>query len=237
MSIKEEDKEFLRRYFADRFVHPVNMLLFSQAASALPIPVEHACHWCREAESMATELVDLSDRLNLEIYDFITDAELASSLGIDKIPALIVRGEKDYGIRFFGVPAGYEFTTLIEDLVDVSNGTAELSNKSIERFAALSTDVHLQVFVSPTCPYCPRAVRLAHQMAIMSDRITADMIEIQEFPHLAQQYMVKGVPKTVINGTQSVEGAVPESLLLLHILNATGDITEEEQSQFALYGP
>src|SRR5690606_36762162 len=75
-------------------------------------------------------------------------------------------------------------------------------------------DVHLQVFVTPTCPYCPRAVVLAHAMAIASDRVRADMVEATEFPHLSMKYNVMGVPRTVINDREFVEGAVPEYMLV-----------------------
>ena len=74
--------------------------------------------------------------------------------------------------------------------------------------------IHLQVFVSPTCPYCPGAVILAHQMAYYSKNVTADMIELTEFPHLAQKYAVQGVPRTVINEVAFTDGAVPDIVLI-----------------------
>lgn len=55
---------------------------------------------------------------------------------------------------------------------------------------------------------------LAHQLAIESDLITADMVEATEFPHLANKYQVMGVPRTVINETIQIEGAVPEPRLM-----------------------
>jgi alkyl hydroperoxide reductase subunit AhpF len=72
----------------------------------------------------------------------------------------------------------------------------------------------MQVFVTPTCPYCPQAVVLAHKMAAASPLVRADMVEAQEFPHLATKYQVMGVPRTVINETTHVEGAAPESMVL-----------------------
>jgi hypothetical protein len=50
--------------------------------------------------------------------------------------------------------------------------------------------------------------------------ITADAVEVSEFPQLAQKYRVMGVPKTVINESQSIEGAGPESALLQKMLEA-----------------
>lgn len=68
----------------------------------------------------------------------------------------------------------------------------------------------MQVFVTPTCPYCPKAVRLAHKAAIENDNITADMVEATEFPHLSMRYDVRGVPRTVVGENFPIEGAVPE---------------------------
>jgi predicted DsbA family dithiol-disulfide isomerase len=52
-------------------------------------------------------------------------------------------------------------------------------------------------------------VRLAHQFALESDLITADMVEATEFPHLAQRYSVRAVPRTIINETGVIEGSLP----------------------------
>ena len=84
--------------------------------------------------------------------------------------------------------------------------------------AALRDPVHIQVFVTPTCPYCPCAVVLAHKLAMASELVTADMVEATEFPHLANKYHVHGVPRTVVNETIHIEGAVPEAALMSEIM-------------------
>jgi glutaredoxin-like protein len=121
---------------------------------------------------------------------------------------------KDYGIRFYGIPSGYEFSSIIEDIMMVAEGESGLSAETKAWAAALESPVHLQVFVTPTCPYCPRAVLLGHQLAMESDMITADMVEAIEFPHLSNKYSVQGVPRTVINETVHLEGAAPEAMML-----------------------
>jgi glutaredoxin-like protein len=102
-------------------------------------------------------------------------------------------------VRYFGIPAGYEFSTLVEDLIDVSKGTTKLREKTREILATVDQDLHIQVFVTPTGPYCPRAARLAHQLVIENEHITADVVEVSEFIDMAQHYRVQGVPKTVVN--------------------------------------
>ena len=83
------------------------------------------------------------------------------------------------------------------------------------------------MFVTPTCQYCPTLARLAHAMALESPRVTADVIEVQEFPDLAALYRVRGVPKTVINDNVEFTGAVTEDVLIQRVLQAVGAAEDE----------
>jgi glutaredoxin-like protein len=107
---------------------------------------------------------------------------------------------------------------LIEDIRMASTGRSDLSAGAAEALSRLAAPLRIQVFVTPTCPYCPRAVLLAHKMALASDMVTAEMIDATEFPELADRYEVYGVPKTVINETIQIEGAVPESALMAQLI-------------------
>lgn len=214
--ISDRDREILKQEFA-AMDQPVRLVMFTQ---------DKECQYCKETRQIVEELAELSDKIEAEIHDFVADKDVAEAYQIDKIPAIaVVRGgdqPKDYGIRYFGIPSGYEFSSLIEDILMVSTGESGLSAETKRVIADLKTPVHLQVFVTPTCPYCPRAVRLAHQLALESDLIRGDMVEAIEFPHLANKYQVMGVPRTVINETHHIEGAVPEQMLLSHLLQAVG---------------
>jgi len=77
------------------------------------------CDYCEMTRELLLELAGLNDNITVDVYDFIEDEAQAQAYEIDKIPATVVMGDKDYGIRFYGVPAGYEFMSLIEDIVDV----------------------------------------------------------------------------------------------------------------------
>lgn len=190
---------------------PVRLVNFTQ---------ELECQYCRETRNLLSELVELSDQLSLEVYNFQIDKAKVEQYRVDKIPATVIEGTKDYGIRYYGIPAGYEFASLLEDIMDVSRGTSGLSAKSKERIQVVTAPLHIQVFVTPTCPYCPSAVRMAHQLAIENDRITADMVEATEFPHLAVKYSVRGVPKTVVNEETHMEGSLPEAAFVDGVLSA-----------------
>jgi glutaredoxin-like protein len=222
--ISDKDAEFLRKEFETNLVEPVKLVMFTQ---------EMECQFCAETRQIVEEIAELSDEIAVEIYDFVADKAEAELYQIDKIPAIaIVRvadgKEKDYGVRFYGIPSGYEFTSVIEDIVDVSKGESGLQPRSKEAVAGITKPVHFQVFVTPTCPYCTQAVRLAHKFAIESDLITADMVEAIEFPHLSNKYGVHGVPRTVINEEFHQEGAAPEPLVLAKLLEAAGQAPAHE---------
>lgn len=207
-----------RKQLVDEFSglqHPVKIVVFTQ---------EFECQFCRETRQIAEEIATLSDHISLEIYDFEADSEVAEQYSIDKIPATILMlggdSPKDYGIRYYGIPSGYEFSSLVQDILMIGAGDTGLSDVTQEWLTSLKEPVHLQVFVTPTCPYCPRAVVLAHQLAMASDMVTADMVEATEFPHLSMKYQVMGVPRTVINETVYQEGAAPEPLILAKMQEA-----------------
>ena len=202
--LNDRVRKEVRSHLAD-LTNPVTFKVFTQAFE---------CEYCRETRELVEEVASLSDQIKVEVYDFEKDKSVADRYGIDKIPALAVMGAKDYGVRLYGIPSGYEFTTLIEDIGLVSRGDSGLSPATRALVKRLTKPVHIQVFVTPTCPYCPRAVLLAHRLAVESDLITADMVEAIEFPHLANKYQVMGVPRTVINETIHIEGAVPEPMLM-----------------------
>lgn len=202
----------LRKVFVD-LPHPVTLLVFVRAA----------CDTCGETRELVDELASISEgHVRVEVHDLDAHSAEATLYRIDKVPALVVLGDesgrRDFGIRFYGSPAGYEFATLIEDIRMASRGTTDLSPATLDALRHLSGPLHLQVFVTPTCPYCPRAVLQAHKMAVASDFVTADAIDATEFPELADRYHVHGVPRTVVNDTVHVEGAVPEAMLMAELI-------------------
>lgn len=190
-------------------------------ARILVFTQDFECQFCREARELAQEIAGLSDKITVEVYDFVKDSKKAAEYGIDKVPALAVVGTRDYGVRYYGIPAGYEFGTLLKDLKMVSDGKTELSEKSRSRLMSIASPVHIQVFATPTCPYCPMAVSLAHQFAIANEHVRADMIDVTEFPHLGQKYAVMGVPKVVINERVEFVGVLPEDQFLQHVIVAS----------------
>jgi len=189
----------------------VNMIMFTQ---------EMECQYCTQTRELLEALAAMSDRLDLQVLDFIADAEEAGIYGIDKIPATVLMAEEDVGIRYFGVPAGYELSALVETIQDLSRRETDLEAEALAALEDLSDDIHIQVFFTPTCPYCPAAVRTAYRFAQEHERIRADGVEVVEFPYLATRYHVRGVPMVVINEQVSFVGARSSDYFAEKILEA-----------------
>jgi glutaredoxin-like protein len=208
--LQDSDVREIRERLAE-LIQPVKLVHFTQ---------ERNLEYGAEARQLLEELTQISAKISLETFDFQRDKEKVAEYAIDNVPATVIRNGKDYGIRFYGLPAGYEFSALIDAIVAVSKGDSGLRPETRERLAKLTAPLHLQVFTTPTCPYCPPAVRMAYQFAMESDLVRADGIEATEFPDLAERFQVMAVPRTVINGDGHVEGTLPENFFLDAILKA-----------------
>ncbi|MCL7475881.1 MAG: thioredoxin family protein [Methanosarcinales archaeon] len=209
--IHESDKEKLKKKLDEGLEGNVKLVMFTQ---------ENECQFCADTRGMVEELAKISPKIEAEVHDFVKDEKLAKSYGVKLIPAIVMMGEKDYGIRFYGIPSGYEFATFQEDLIDVSRGKTDLSDDVRKKLAGVKKPVHIQVLVTPTCPYCSMAVRTAHKLAIENEHIKADMVEMVEFPHIAQRYMAMSVPKIIINEVTDFVGALPPEHFVDEILKA-----------------
>lgn len=197
---------------------PVQILYFS---------AKDDCDYCRETRQLLEEVSALSDKVELSVYDLQEDAEMAKQFNVSYAPGIVIAAKEDaevtnLGIQFSGIPSGHEFSTLINDILIVSKRDSGLDSQTRALLKNLDKPLYLQVFVTPTCPYCPRAVLLAHQMAMENPKmIRAEGVEAMEFPERADRFDVRGVPQTVINdGAGVVVGAVPAQSLLAEIMRA-----------------
>lgn len=196
---------------------PVQILFFGS----------ETCDYCTETRQLVEEVADTHASISAAYYDLDKDATMAAEFNVDKAPAIVIAAKNgnevvNYGIQYSGIPSGHEFSTLINDILLVSGRDSGLDEATRAYLKGLETPLHMQVFVTPTCPYCPRAVLLAHQMAMENPAmIRAEGVEATEFPDLANRFNVSGVPQTTINaGRGTVVGAVPEGHLLDEIKRA-----------------
>jgi glutaredoxin-like protein len=214
--LSEQDRQLIAARLAT-LSSPVRLLFFTQTIGAPDSTLI--------ARQIIDELASLSDKVTVEEVNFVLEKERAAQYGVPDIPGIVLlRGEEDTRMRFLGAPAGYEFASLLEAVVLAGSNDSGLTAESRQRIAADVKDrLELLVFVTPTCPHCPRAVTLAHRMAVEHPLITATCVEATEFMELSRQYRVNGVPKTVVNGSGEILGALPEEQFVAAVLPPQSD--------------
>ena len=136
------DEAAVRKEFERLGAHPVKLTVFSQELVAGDL--------CRQNEQLVREVAGLSDRIAVEILNPAIDRERAAAYGVERVPAIAVEGARDYGIRFFGVPLGYEFTNLVDSIIVASTGEPDLEEETKAALGDLARPVHIQVFSTPT---------------------------------------------------------------------------------------
>jgi glutaredoxin-like protein len=211
--LSEQDRQTVRGHLAV-IEEPVRLLFFTQTFGA-PDTVTIA-------KQVLDEIVCLNDHLTLEEVNFVLEQDRARQYGVEQIPTIVLlKGDQDTRIRFLGAPAGYEFMSLIEAVILAGTNDSGLTPDSRALVAAHVTEpLNIQVFVTPTCPHCPRAVTLAHRLAVESPLITASCVEATEFMDLSRKFRVTGVPKTIVNGSIEILGALPEDQFVRTVVGA-----------------
>ena len=141
--LSDSDLKQLQETFSD-LKSPVKLVFFTQALN---------CETCDVAKQVLDEVVRISDKITLEEHNFLLEKDEAARRRVDRVPAVAVIGEngEDHGIRFFGAPHGYEFSSLLESILLMGGADdVGLSETSTELLASITKPVHIQVFVTPT---------------------------------------------------------------------------------------
>jgi glutaredoxin-like protein len=216
--LSEQDRQTVRQRLAG-LSHEVTLVFFTQTFAAPETALV--------AKRILDEVASLSDRVTVEELNFVLDKERAAQFGIDHIPAIVLlRDGEDSRLRFLGAPAGYEFLSLVDAIVIAGSDDSGLASESKALIAEHVTGpLTIQVFVTPTCPHCPRAVTLAHRMAAESPHIRAVCVEATEFIDLSRRFRVNGVPKTVVNERVEIMGALPEDAFVKAIVQPDAEVS------------
>ena len=139
--LNARDEEAVRKEF-QKIAGPVKLVVFSQELEAADL--------CRQNEQLVREVAALDDRISVEVLNPAIDRERAERYGVSEVPAIVVEGARDYGIRFLGIPSGYEFSNLIDAIILASTGQAQLTEATKTSLAGLTGDVSIKVFSTPT---------------------------------------------------------------------------------------
>ena len=212
--IREDDRKYLMEEFSKYLASDVDLIIFTSS--------DPECKYCKETIKLASEVAEISDRINLIKYTLEDNVKAAKEFKVNKAPTTIVtrHGSSDGRIRYSGLPSGYEFGSLIDDLKNVSKWEVDVSSKALDIISKIDKPVEIKVYVTPTCPYCPKAVGTAHKFAILNQNITGEMVQVLEFEKDAEEDGVSSVPHIVINGEVEFVGAYPDEQFAEYVLEA-----------------
>lgn len=197
--LNEDVQNQLKQVF-EELKNAVTMVLFTS---------EEDCESCETTLNLLTEVSELSDKLNLRVYDLKSDE--AKKYDIDLAPSFVLldhNGEY-HRVKFNGIPAGHEINSFISALIEMSGAESEVPAELLERIQKIDKPVNIKVFVTLSCPHCPGAVQKAHKLAMLNKNVTGEMIEAQTFYELSEKFNVTGVPKIIINDSLELVGNQP----------------------------
>lgn len=208
--IPEKDVEIIKALFTEELKNPVKLSIFVEPAATLSVPGRPPT-FNKECKQLMEELASFSDKITLEVIDPGQQADIAEKFGVDKTPAVVIDSvANNHNVRFYGLPGGREFPNLLQGIVMASQGKSGLAANTKLALAKIDKDIQVQVFTTPTCPYCPPLASMAIAMAQENPHIKAEIVEISEFPHVATKYQIQGVPTVILSDVLMFVGAVPE---------------------------
>jgi alkyl hydroperoxide reductase subunit AhpF len=148
--IPERDQQTIREHLSANMAGDVEIIMFTERPSLIIVPGRQSCETCEDTRTLLEEVSALSDKVKLTVHELTTAREEAERLGINRVPAFVVKGAAKGSVRFFGIPSGYEFSAFIADLIDVSKGTTNLSEETRLYLDSLTENVNIKVFTTPS---------------------------------------------------------------------------------------
>lgn len=147
--IPDKDRQALKDRFKRELKNEVTLRLFTQRTYGLTIPGRE-CRYCDQTQQLMEELISLSPKLHLEVTDFYSQQQEVKEAGVERIPAIILGANGSSNVKFYGIPAGHEFTNVLEDIFTLSRGVSPLSLDTRKKLKRIKEDLQIQVFVTPT---------------------------------------------------------------------------------------
>lgn len=218
--VKVDHRQAMQEYLETRLVNPVKILIFTRRRQWWQAKDPRQIDSCTETEKIIHGVASLTDKITYEVCDVHERPELFQKYGIEFMPALVILGREDYGIRQYGIPLGYDLNFFLDTLIDISVGTPDLQQHAILALKDIQQYLNIRVFVSPTCAFCPVMAHMANQFALISSFITSTSIDAWHFRQLAQRYEVEYLPTIVINDHIKFEGARSEEVFFDYMQQA-----------------
>lgn len=218
-AISVQQRNQLRRTFRKDLKAPVKLRLFTRGPSPIAIPGRE-CPTCDQTQQLIEEVSGASPKIKLEIHDLFSDPTTAQAMGVARIPAILVGDEEQPRIKFYGAPLGYQMAAIIETIRSLSRGVSPLQTGTRRKLRQLDHPVHIQIIVSPEDQAGAEAAYTAFAMTSESRQVSADALQIRDFPTLVRSLGISSSPMALINEYYRVTGTISEDRLLEQVLLA-----------------
>ena len=220
-AISPQQRNQLRRTFRKDLKEPVKLRLFTQSSSPIAIPGRD-CPTCTPTQQLIEEVAGASAKIELEIHDFYADAEAARAFAVARLPATLLGNEDPPRLKFYGIPLGHQMAVVVETIRSLSRGVGPLSNDNRRKLRQVNRPVHMQTIVAPEDQSSAEVAYTAFALARENRNITADAIQIRDYPSLARSLGVQSVPLVIINDFYRLTGPITESGLVEQVVMAGG---------------
>jgi glutaredoxin len=213
------DQNVLRQRFSRELKSRLRIDFFTRKPSPVFVPGRECLH-CEDVQTMLEEVAALSPRIALTVHDFREGDPAPAALGVDNVPAIVLRGQANRPLRYFGMPSGAQWPGFIETLFETASGAVSLQAETLRTLRKLRQDVSLKLLVTPACPHSAVMSRVVFKLGLASARVKVDVIEVTEFPQVLAQIGAPVVPVTVINDLFATPGVLEEQQLAEALLLA-----------------
>ncbi len=217
--ISMRDQNTLRQRFSRELKSRLRIDLFTRKQTAIFVPGRE-CVYCEDVQTMLEELAALSPRISLTVHEYADGDKTATALGVDNVPAIVLRGQANRALRYFGMPSGAQWPGFIEALFETAGGIVQLQPETVRALKKLRSDVTLKLLITPACPYSAIMSQIAFKLGLQSVRVKVDVIEVAEFPDVMLRVGAPVVPVTVINDEYATPGVIDETELAQALLLA-----------------
>ena len=233
-----QEQERLKQYFNDRLTGGVKIEHFTQRPLSILVAGRDECRFCNEMKQTLEELRALSPKISLRIHELSESAALAAEYGVDRVPSTILRGQLNRALRFDGFPGAGLFPPLVDALVTASRGSTELDGRLKKSLQSVRDRLDVRLFVSPSSPYCPPMTSLLYAFALENQRLRLSVIEVDEFPRLAEAIRLRALPTILIGERVRLVGLLEPGVIIEQLALASfGRATAGEALLGAPSGP
>ncbi len=210
MPIPEPELDRVQQSLREALQGRLKIDYFHRRKSALLVPGQEPCESCEEVRAVLEQLAAASNQITLQVYEYDDEPALAKRWQVDRVPGVVVRGEVNRPLRFFGLPGGPFFPVFLQAMVDASARALTPAPEVARALKKLRRTMPLRVFGSLRDPHSGEAAALALRLAAVSPRVDAYVYVIEEFPALAERYTVQAIPATVIDERLGLAGVVED---------------------------